>query len=107
MPDISLLSLVLTLRPLHTLAEVPPLGRAAHALLLKAVHWADPALAEQLHSGSETRPFTTSDVIGVSRKAGLLPERTYPLRFTALTAPVAGALLKSTLTPTPSAASPC
>jgi CRISPR-associated endoribonuclease Cas6 len=99
MLDISLLSLVLTLRPLHSMPEVPPLGRAAHAVLLNAVRWIDPALAEQLHSGSETRPFTTSDVIGVSRKAGLLPDRTYPLRFTALSAPVAEALLKAALTP--------
>ncbi|CAG1009934.1 CRISPR-associated endoribonuclease Cas6 [Anaerolineae bacterium] len=98
MPETSLLSLVLTLRPLHPLADVPSLGRASHALLLNAVRWADPALAEQLHAGSETRPFTASDVIGVSRKAGLSPDRTYPLRFTALTAPVAQALLK-TLTP--------
>jgi CRISPR-associated endoribonuclease Cas6 len=101
MPDISLLSLVLTLRPLHPLAEVPHLGRAAHALLLDAVRWADVELAERLHAGSEMRPFTASDVIGVTRKVGLLPERTYPLRLTALTAPVAGALLK-TLTPSPS-----
>ncbi len=102
MPDLSLLSLVLTLRPLHPVVDPPPLGRAAHALLLNAVRCADPALAEQLHAGSEMRPFTASDVIGVSRKAGLSPDRTYPLRFTALTAPVAQALLKA-LTPGPPA----
>ena len=100
MPNISLLSLVLTLRPLHPLTDVPHLGRAAHALLLDAVRWTNPALAEQLHTGSDLRPFTVSDVIGVPRKVGLLPERTYPLRFTALTAAVAQALLRATLTPT-------
>jgi CRISPR-associated endoribonuclease Cas6 len=106
MTEISLLSLVLTLRPLHALAEVPSLGRAAHAVLLSAVHWADPALAEQVHNGSEMRPFTTSDVIGLSRKTGLRPDRTYSLRFTALTTPVAQSLIKATLAATPSAASP-
>ncbi len=93
--EISLLSLVLTLRPLHIMSDPPPMGRAAHALLLNAIRYSDPALAEQLHSGSEIRPFTASDVIGVSRKAGLSPDRTYPLRFTALTISVAQALLKA------------
>jgi CRISPR-associated endoribonuclease Cas6 len=99
MPDISLLSLVLTLRPVHPLADPPFMGRASHALLLNAVQWADPALAEQIHAGSEMRPFTASDVIGVSRQVGLSPDRTYPLRFTALTAPVAAALLKAARPP--------
>jgi len=93
MTEISLLSAVLTLRPAQAVADVPPLGRAAHALLLNAVHWADAALAERLHSGSEVRPLTASSLIGLSRSSGLRPERTYTLRLAALTAPVAAALL--------------
>ncbi len=91
----SLLSLVLSLRPLNPVATPNAMGRAAHALLLDAVRRSDPALAESLHAGSETRPFTASDVIGYSRRTGLSPDRTYALRFTALTAPVARALLKA------------
>lgn len=92
MTDISLLSAVLTLRPLSALVDVPQLGRAAHALLLNAVHWADAALADQIHAGSETRPFTASGLIGFSRSAGLKPDRTYTLRLTAFSAPAAQAL---------------
>jgi len=99
MTQVDLLSLMLTLRPLQAAAEVPPLGRAAHALLLDAVRWADPALAEQLHAGSEVRPFTVSSLIGVPRAIGLATERPYTLRLTALTAPVAQALLKAATAP--------
>jgi len=91
--SIDLLSVVLTLRPLQAQMAVPPLGRASHALLLNAVQWADAALAQQVHAGSESRPFTASGLIGVSRAIGLRLDRTYTLRFTALTAPVAQALL--------------
>ena len=89
----SLLSLVLTLRPLAPAADVNALGRASHAVLLDAVRWSDQALAESLHAGSEARPITASSLIGHSRKAGLSADRTYTLRFTALTQPVAQALL--------------
>ena len=100
---IDLLSLVLTLRPLEALTDVPPLGRAAHALLLDAVRWSDPALAEQIHAGSEARPFTVSGLIGVQRAIGLTTNRTYALRLTALSASVAQALIKAMA---PSAAFP-
>ncbi len=89
----SLLSIVPTLRPLAAAGELNPLGRASHALLLDAVRWADPPLAEELHAGDGPRPFTASGLIGYSRKSGLDPTRTYTLRFTALTAPVACALV--------------
>ncbi len=95
MPDTSLLSLVLTLRPLTQANAVNAFGRASHALLLDAVRWADPALAEHLHAGDGLRPFTASDLIGYSRKAGLHPDRTHTLRLTALTNPVARALLRA------------
>ncbi len=51
MTDASLFSLVLTLRPLRALADVPHLGRAAHAVLLDAIHWFDPALADEEQRG--------------------------------------------------------
>lgn len=88
-----LLSLVLTVRPTQRLADLPPIGRAAHALLLAAVGESDSALAEQLHAGSAVRPFTASGLIGQRRAVPLLPEYTYRVRFTALTSPVAQAIL--------------
>jgi len=92
MPDTSLLSLILTLRPLAAAKDLNALGRASHALLLDAVRWSDPALAEELHTGDGLRPFTASDLIGYSRRRGLNPGQMYTLRFTALTEPVARAL---------------
>ena len=91
MPDTSLLSLILTLRPLAAAKDLNALGRASHALLLDAVRWSDPALAEELHAGDGLRPFTASDLIGYSRRRGLNPEQTHTLRFTTLTGPVARA----------------
>ncbi|MGH2522322.1 MAG: CRISPR system precrRNA processing endoribonuclease RAMP protein Cas6 [Anaerolineales bacterium] len=99
----SLLSLVLTLRPLQPAAGAPHLGRAAQAVLLDAVRQSEPGLAEEIHAGSGLRPFTASNLIGYSvrkRTTSVSPERTYTLRFTALTGAVARALLAAT-TPTP------
>jgi len=90
-----LLSVVLTLRPLEAAPELPPVGRAAHALALEALRQFDAALAEQIHAGSGARPLTVSDLIGYSRKRGVRPERTYTLRFTALTGPVAQGLAEA------------
>lgn len=67
-------------------------GRAAHGLFLSAVRDSNPALAEELHAGSGPRPFTASDLIGYSPRRALDPGRTYGLRFTALTGPVAQAI---------------
>lgn len=85
-----LLSLVLALRP----EDPQPAGggwqgRAAHALLLRAVSTVDPALAGRLHEGSEARPFTTSGLLGSPRRGGCA------LRFTALTAELSAALLQA------------
>ena len=93
-PDLS--SLVFALRPLQSATDVPHLGRAAHAVLLDAVRWADPALAEAIHAGSDVRPFTASDLIGYSHRKGLTPEHACTLRLTTLTQPVTQALLKAT-----------
>src|SRR3972149_5954360 len=89
---LSLLSLVLTLRPLQPAADLPHLGRAAHALLLGAVRRSEPALAERIHAGSDLRPLTASGLIGDSARAGLNPERTYGVRLTGRTAPGARAM---------------
>lgn len=95
-PD--LLSLLLPLRLTAPLPAVLPeyLGRAAHAILLDAVRHTDPALAEALHTGSGLRPFTASNLIGYEARRGVVTDRVYSLRFTALTAPVAQALLAAT-----------
>lgn len=104
-----LLSLVLTLTPIpgpspiesaDSGRETPWLGRAAHAIVLDCVRQADPALAESIHAGSGLRPFTASGLIGASARQRLSPERLYHLRLTALTAPVASALLMAAQTGT-------
>lgn len=89
-----LLSLVLTLRPARPAPPPPYLGRAAHALALDAVQFTDPALGQAIHAGSGPRPFTASSLIGPWQK-GLHPDQTFYLRLTALTAPVASALLRA------------
>lgn len=110
MTKVDLLSLVLTLRPMPAPEsggdEVKWLGRASHALLLDAVRWSNPTLAERLHSGDGLRPVTASNLIGYSRKRGLNPGQTYTLRLTALTEPAATALMQAmALTPDLSPAS--
>jgi CRISPR-associated endoribonuclease Cas6 len=97
-----LLSWVLTLQP-HAPATVPAnLGRAAHAWFLDRVRAADPALAEDLHSGQGQRPFTVSDLTGFKNLSGLeatlLPERTYTLRVTAFSPPLS-ALVREKVIP--------
>lgn len=94
-----LLELTLRLRPLRGAdPERPPTrwwGRAAHALLLSAVGQADPALADALHEGSAARPFTCSTLSGRLPQWRAVPEETYTLRFTALNAATAAALLRA------------
>jgi len=90
-----LLSLVLTVRPLQRLTNLPSVGRATHALLLAAIQQINPALAEQAHAGAGVRPITASGLIGQRRNQPLLPEETYRLRFTALTPAVAPVMLQA------------
>ncbi|GAP11878.1 CRISPR-associated protein, Cas6 family [Bellilinea caldifistulae] len=94
-PD--LLSLVLIVRPLPAAAEERPLpewwGRAAQALLLDVVRRSDERLAAELHDDNGLRPYTASNLLGHFEARRPQPEQTYTLRFTALTAPLAGLLL--------------
>lgn len=90
-----ILSLTLPVRALSR-GALPPVGRAMQSVLLTAAQKADPTLTD-LHSGSELRPFTASDLAGHNRYGQVLPSRTYALRITALNAPLADALLKASV----------
>ena len=96
-PD--LLSVALKLRPLSLApaAGGQPRwwGRAAHSLLLQIIAAADPALAESLHSESALRPFSVSTLLGRFPHGELDLAGVYTLRLTALSAPVAAALLQA------------
>lgn len=102
-PD--LLSMVLILRPLPTASDDRPLpqwwGRAAQALLLDVVRRADPDLAAQLHDDTGLRPYTASNLLGHFQARRPLPEQSYTLRLTALTARLTGLLLAATQTGQP------
>lgn len=91
-----LISVLLTLRPLHSdraPASLPTWwGRASQALALQAFQQLDPALAAALHDGSGLRPFTASTLMGPMREGRLDPNAVYALRFTGLTEPVSQAL---------------
>lgn len=88
----SLLSLVLTLRPRVAASLPSALGRAAHAALLRAIAMARPELAQQLHDEAGPRPFTCSSLLGARKEGTVAPEVTYTLRYTALTAELAEVL---------------
>ena len=99
MTNPELLSIVLQLEPITPLPDrTQPRwwGRAAHALLLRVVQQADPALAQRLHDHPDApRPFTVSSLLGPGVHRGLRPETTYRLRFTALNAHLAALLLEA------------
>lgn len=81
----SLVSLVLTLRPRETRELPPNLGRAAHSALMRAIAERDPGLAQKLHDDNGARPFTCSSLIGKRINNAVSPEFPYTLRYTALT----------------------
>jgi CRISPR-associated endoribonuclease Cas6 len=88
----SLLSLVLSLRPLPAPAEAKDLplprwwGRAAYALALSLIANESPALARQLHEDSGApKPFTVSSLWEYRPRLGLDSSAAYTLRLTALT----------------------
>ena len=83
----TLLSLILMLKPREAALAPSRLGRAAHAALLRAVDAANPALAAQLHDESGPKPFTCSSLLGAraDKRGALDPNSAYTLRYTALT----------------------
>lgn len=115
----SLLSLVLTLRPLEipsSRADFPRWwGRASQAALLDVVRRVDPALAEALHASPQSaisnlqssipnlqssipnslRPYTVSTLVGKFDRASGAPQpgETYSLRWTSLSAELTALLL--------------
>ncbi len=97
-PD--LLSLVLHLRPENPAPERPLprwWGRAAHALLLRVVAQADPALAARMHAEADPpwRPFTVSNLLGAFPGGQFHPEKPYRLRITSLHAGLTALLLEA------------
>jgi len=82
---------VLTLTPARaeTLAAYQQ-GRAAHALFLRLVGGADPALAARLHEDAQVKPFTCGSPWRASPPPNPLPAgggaETWHLRYTTLTA---------------------
>jgi len=88
----SLLSLVLTLRPRAGASLPSALGRAAHAALLRAIAQARPELAQALHDEAGPRPFTCSSLLGARKEGAVMPDTAYTLRYTALTAELAEVL---------------
>ncbi len=95
-----LLSIVLHLQPENPTPDRPLprwWGRAAHALLLRVVQQADPALAERLHADEPPwRPFTTSNLLGTFPAGAFRTDRPYRLRLTALHPDLAAILLEAT-----------
>lgn len=93
-----LVSLILPLKPLP---HQPPKamdwwGRAAHALLLRAIQQIDPALAQTLHDQDGLHPFTVSNLLGQFGENGTLKgDQVYALRFTAYQPQVSQALLSA------------
>ena len=97
-----LLSFVLTLHPLEapSLEKTTPRwwGRAAQALLLKAIQQEDPELSANLHDEQGPNAFTVSSLMGKMRSQRLDPEQAYTLRMTSLK-PELSALMLNTARP--------
>ncbi|MCS6908133.1 MAG: hypothetical protein RML93_09665, partial [Anaerolineales bacterium] len=91
-----LISLILPLKPLlqPSPRAVDWWGRAAHALLLRAIHQLHPDLAQTLHDEDGLRPFTVSNLLGRFDENGALRgDQVYALRFTTYRPEVSRALL--------------
>ncbi len=80
----SLVSLVLTVRPLAAARMPSALGRAAHAALLRALDPVQPELAASLHDEAGPRPFTCSSLLGRRKNGSVLPDIAYTVRYTSL-----------------------
>lgn len=92
----SLVSLVVTLRPLARTTVPAHLGPACQAWFLGLVAAVDSTLARHLHAGNGRRAYTVSPLqdAGTPRqgRVELTPERTVWVRFTSLSTPL-GTLL--------------
>ncbi|GAB4415208.1 MAG: CRISPR-associated endoribonuclease Cas6 [Anaerolineae bacterium] len=93
-----LVSLMLALRPAQPVTLPAHLGRAAHALLLRWLDEADPALAQRWHDADGPKPFTCSSLMGAGRmqadrQRALTPDQTYWLRLTSFDPTVSARLL--------------
>lgn len=82
----ALLSLVLTVRPREARELSSTQGRAAHAALLRAVDRVAPELAREMHDETTPRAFTCSSLRGKRHDGKVVPESTYSLRYTTLSA---------------------
>ena len=81
---LSLVSLVLTVRP-HIKTRMPSaLGRAAHAALLRALDPVRPELATAWHDNAGLRPFTCSSLLGSRQNGSVVPDVAYTVRYTSL-----------------------
>ncbi len=111
-PD--LCATVLSLTPLRAATLPAHLGRAAHALFLRLIDAADPALAARLHDDAPVKPFTCGNLWRAAeedrrparsraardaegrlvRVIDAVPGETWRLRYTALTADLSAAWLE-------------
>ena len=93
------LSAILTLAPTEPTTAPAILGRAVHAWLLRRVADVDAALAQRLHQGEGSRPFTVSNLRGAGRpregKVSLDPDHACWLRVTSLTDEMSDALQRA------------
>ena len=84
----NLISMIVTLKLASLPADEQPAlpvwwGRAVHALLLTVIDSQDAAYAKKLHDpASGMRPFTSSTLLGFSKRKGLVPDQEYRIRLT-------------------------
>lgn len=105
-PEPDLVALVLTLAPAQPTPTPGHLGRAAHALLLRLIAAADPALAAALHHTETAKPFTCTTLVGGTRLPEpdsrlFRPDEPAWLRFTGLDTAVSAHLLRLAQSPPP------
>ncbi|MFN8499546.1 MAG: CRISPR system precrRNA processing endoribonuclease RAMP protein Cas6 [Anaerolineae bacterium] len=87
-----LASFLVFLKPRRTAPLGRTVGRSLHALLLNMIRQVDPALSEELHADTRSKPFTVSMLQGrLGRdggRAAALPTEVYRVRYTVMTDPV-------------------
>ena len=87
-----LASFLVFLKPRRAAPLGRTVGRSLHALVLNMIRQVDPALAEELHADTRSKPFTVSMLQGrLGREGGraaALPTEVYRVRYTVMTDPV-------------------